>query len=140
MHFNYHKFKVGHRMGIYYCCDIYVGGIGDTLNYAQRPIPWKGPVPKPSNFIIHHHLNCYICPTKIIYKLIYKILKLKKQKHTYTCIIIRSPGTLTEYINTPSNYTKTVHININSISEANTQIIYFFMSNLVQSQNQRPFH
>ena len=65
-----HKFKSGHRMGIYYCCDIYVGGFGDTLNYAQGLIPrQEGKAPKPSNFIIHHHLD-YIHPTPIINKLI----------------------------------------------------------------------
>ena len=45
MHFKYYKFKSGHRMGIYYCCDIYAGGIGDTLNYAQRLLP-KGYSPR----------------------------------------------------------------------------------------------
>ena len=39
MHLDNQKFKIGHRMGIYYCCDIYVGGIGDTLRCTQGPAP-----------------------------------------------------------------------------------------------------
>ena len=58
--------KSGHRMGIYYCCNIYVGGIGDTLNYAPRLKPCREKASEPSNFIIHHHLKLF-CPTQIKY-------------------------------------------------------------------------
>ena len=89
-------------------------------------------VAEPSNFLIHHHLHCYIRPIPIIYKLICKILKRNETNNS-----IHIPVMLYDYLEfsqnlfiyTPSDNTKTVHIdtNFNNFSSKQfPQIIHFY--------------
>ena len=89
-------------MGIYYCCDIYVGGIGDTLNYAQRLIPCnKGNSLRTQQLYNSPPPKLSYCPTPIIYKLI-------KENKIYIYLYC---NTIT--CNTSSNNTKIIHIDTN---------------------------
>ena len=85
-------------MGIYYCCDIYVGGIGDTLNYALRLKPCMGNSPRTQQLFNSPPPTFLHYPTPIINKLICKILKRNETNNS-----IHIPVMLYDYLESLQN-------------------------------------
>ena len=145
MHWRYEKFESGQRMGIYYCCYIYVGGISDTLNYTPRPVLTVRL--KVNSLRIQQLYNSppprlRLTPPQIIHKLFCKIIKLRQETKAYIYLYCNTNtwnidryNLIILHLTTQKQYTM---ISTNSVAACIFLKSYHICS-LVQFQNQRPF-